>query len=257
MTLTEIIEAVQKKLSLTVDGKAGPQTWAAVHLAVVGKKPATSLSLDAVVRAVQKKLGVSVDGNPGPGTWTAIHKQIVGKAPVSPPQEPPAPPVVEGGKADSRSEENIATLHERVRPYARALISKAASQGIIIKVISGMRTYAEQDALYEQGRSKPGKIVTNARGGYSNHNFGVAFDIGIFTGSSDPEKAKTYVSESPVYKAIGALGTDIGLDWGGNWTSPKDEPHFQLRPAWAAGLAERAMLTKLRERKAAGKDYYA
>jgi hypothetical protein len=66
-----------------------------------------------------------------------------------------------------------------------------------------MRSFAEQDALYAQGRTKPGKIVTKARGGFSNHNFGVAFDIGVFKGGSDPEKAKTFVPESPLYKVIG------------------------------------------------------
>ena len=73
-------------------------------------------------------------------------------------------------------------------------------------------------------------MVTNARGGFSNHNFGIAIDITIFKGSTDPEQAKTSVFESPLYKVIGALGTEIGLEWGGNWISLKDEPHFQLRP---------------------------
>jgi peptidoglycan L-alanyl-D-glutamate endopeptidase CwlK len=69
--------------------------------------------------------------------------------------------------------------------------------------------------------------VTDARGGYSNHNFGVAFDIGVF------ESGK-YLDESPKYKAAGALGSDLGLEWGGNWKTIQDEPHFQLRPGWAS-----------------------
>jgi peptidoglycan L-alanyl-D-glutamate endopeptidase CwlK len=144
-----------------------------------------------------------------------------------------------------------------VRPFARALIEKAAGQGIIIKVISAMRTYAEQDKLFAQGRTEPGPIVTKVKGGHSNHNFGLAFDVGIFTGSSDPEKARNYVSSSPAYKAIGALGTDLGLEWGGNWKTFKDEPHFQLRPGWAAGMEERDMLAALRKRKDGGKDFFA
>jgi lysozyme family protein len=163
----------------------------------------------------------------------------------------------EGKIADSRSEKNIATLLPRVRPFARALIEKAANQGIIIKVTSGSRSFAEQDELFAQGRTKRGKIVSNARGGFSNHNFGIAFDVTIFKGSTDPEKATTPVFESPVYKAIGALGTELGLEWGGNWKTIVDEPHFQLRPGWAADLREREMLAELRERKDSGKDFFA
>lgn len=258
MSLDATIRAVQKQLAVIVDGKPGPATWGAIHLAVVGKKASAKAGLDAIIRVVQKKLAVYVDGNPGPNTWGAIHKAVVGKkAPdvISKPAD--AGLTGEGKKADSRSEGNIATLHVMVRPYIRALIEKAAGQGIIIKVISAMRTYAEQDKLYAKGRTAPGKRVTNAKGGYSNHNFGIAVDITIFKGSTDPEQAKTPVWESPLYKVVGSIGMDLGLDWGGNWTSFKDEPHFQLRPIWAVGMKESAMLTELRRRKAAGIDFYA
>ena len=127
---------------------------------------------------------------------------------------------------DDRSEKAIATLLPQVQPYARALVKKAAQHGITIKVIAGLRTYEEQNELFAQGRTKPGRIVTNARGGFSNHNFGIAFDVGVFEGAS-------YLGESPKYKAVGALGLDLGLEWGGNWKTFLDEPHFQLRPKWA------------------------
>jgi peptidoglycan L-alanyl-D-glutamate endopeptidase CwlK len=247
MSLDTTIRAIQKKLGVFVDGTPGPTTWGAIHLAVVGKKAADDAGLDGTIRAVQKKLGVFVDGNAGPTTWGAIHLAVVGE---NAPEEVKKP-------ADSRSEKNIATLHPRVRPFARALIEKAGGQGIIIKVTSATRTFAEQDELFAQGRTKPGKIVTKVRGGFSNHNFGIAIDITIFKGSSDPEKATTPVFESPLYKAIGALGTDLGLEWGGNWTSFKDEPHFQLRPGWAADMSERDMLTELRRRKESGEDFFA
>ncbi len=108
-------------------------------------------------------------------------------------------------------------------------------------MISATRTCEEQDALYEQSRTKPGRIVTSARGGYSNHNFGSAFDIGVF-------EAGRYLPESPAYKAVGALGVQFGLEWGGNWKSIQDEPHFPLRPAWAREMSERDMLAELRRR---------
>jgi peptidoglycan L-alanyl-D-glutamate endopeptidase CwlK len=198
------------------------------------------MNIEEIIFAIQKEIGVSVDGKAGPETWQAIYHRIVPKKP---------PPILDE-KVDSRSEKVIETLLPEVKPYARALIVKGAAAGITIKAISGLRTYAEQNALYEQGRSKPGKKVTNARGGYSNHNFGIAFDIGVFEGSK-------YIAESPKYKAIGAIGMDLGLGWGGNWKTIKDEPHFQLPPKWAAGMSERKMLAELRSRKESGKPFYA
>jgi peptidoglycan LD-endopeptidase CwlK len=197
MQINEMIEAIQRKLAIYVDGKAGPETWGAIYAAIV--RP--------TIQDVPRELAIS--------------------------------------RVDDRSERNIATLLPEVQPIARALVQKAASNGIAIKIISGHRTYAEQDALYAQGRTTPGEKVTNARGGYSNHNFGIAFDIGVFSGT-------TYLPESPKYKAVGVLGMDLGLEWGGNWTSIVDQPHFQLRPTWAEGMTERDMLAQLRERAANG-----
>ena len=199
------------------------------------------MTLDATIRAVQAKLGVTVDGNPGPQTWNSICRSLVGEPPV-----PSAPATL----ADERSERTIATLLPQVQPLARALIESAAAIGIAIKIISGTRTFAEQDALYEQGRTKSGRIVTNARGGYSNHNFGIAFDIGVFEGGR-------YLDESPAYKAVGALGMKLGLEWGGNWKTIQDEPHFQLRPAWASEMSERDMLAELRARRERGQSAFA
>ena len=198
------------------------------------------MTLDATIRAVQSKVGVTVDGNPGPKTWAAIHRTIVSDAPAA----------AIGKLADERSDRAIATLLPRVQPLARALVESAATIGIAIKVISGTRTYDEQNALYEQGRTNSGRIVTNARGGYSNHNFGIAFDIGVFEGGR-------YLEESPAYKAVGALGMKLGLDWGGSWRTITDEPHFQLRPAWAREMSERDMLAELRARRARGQSAFA
>lgn len=204
------------------------------------------MDIPAIIRAVQAELGLPVDGKADPQTWGAIYTRLV----PAPPAGQPAAALPLTATVDDRSETTIATLHGAVKPYARALVTKAADVGITIKIIGGTRTYAEQDALYAKGRTAPGPRVTNAKGGHSNHNFGIAFDVGVFQG-------KSYLGESPKYKAVGALGVELGLEWGGNWTSFKDQPHFQLRPAWAAGMSESAMLAELRARKAAGTDAYA
>ena len=202
------------------------------------------MKLEDMISAVQKKLGVQVDGKAGTETWGAIYAHIVKPAVGG---RPPAEAI---DVVDPRSEKNIATLLPEVRPIARALVQKAAQVGIQIKILSALRTYAEQDALYAQGRTTPGNRVTNARGGYSNHNFGIAFDVGVFEGTK-------YLPESVKYKAVGALGIDLGLEWGGSWKTIVDQPHFQLRPDWAAGITEKEMLAELRERTANGTPVYA
>lgn len=202
------------------------------------------MKIEDMISAIQKKLNIDVDGKAGPQTWGAIYEQLVGET-------------IDGLKpsnalalVDSRSEKTIATLLPEVQPIARALVQKAQGIGITIKIISGLRTFAEQDALYAQGRTADGHIVTNARGGYSNHNFGIAFDVGVFEGSK-------YLPESSKYSAVGALGVDLGLEWGGNWKTIVDQPHFQLRPSWAVGMAEKQMLAQLRQRKNDNQGFYA
>ena len=202
------------------------------------------MQITEMIEAVQKKLGVQVDGHAGPETWGAIYAAVVKKTIAG------QPPELAIATVDARSEAVIATLLPEVQPIARALVQKAAAIDIQIKVISGSRTYAEQDALYAKGRTEPGDKVTNAKGGYSNHNFGMAFDIGVFSGNK-------YLPDSPKYKAVGTLGLELRLEWGGNWTSIVDQPHFQLRPAWAADLSEKELLAALRDRVATGTPVYA
>lgn len=60
--------------------------------------------------------------------------------------------------------------------------------------------------------------------------------------------------ESPRYKAVGALGMELGLEWGGNWRTIVDQVHYPLCPAWAAGLPECSMLAELRKRKSLGEE---
>lgn len=201
------------------------------------------MRIEDIIAAVQSALGIDVDGKAGPQTWGAIYERLVKKKIDG---EKPSEAIA---AVDSRSEKVIATLLPEVQPIARTLVQKAAASGITIRIISGLRTYEEQNALYAQGRTAPGNIVTNARGGYSNHNFGIAFDVGVF------ERNK-YLPDSPKYKAVGALGMDLGLEWGGNWKTIVDQAHFQLRPAWAADLTQRQMLAALRSRRDSGQSIY-
>ena len=125
-------------------------------------------------------------------------------------------------KFDARSEKNIKTLVPKAQEKARAFLQKVREADINAKIIDGNRTFAEQDALFAIGRTKAGHIVTNARAGFSNHNFGVAWDIGIFDGTR-------YITESPLYDKAGKIGKGLGLEWGGDFNSIIDKPHFQCK----------------------------
>jgi peptidoglycan L-alanyl-D-glutamate endopeptidase CwlK len=124
------------------------------------------------------------------------------------------------GTFDSRSEKNIATLHIKAQDLARQFMKAAAGYEVTVRIISGTRTYAEQDALF----AKIPK-VTKAKGGQSNHNFGIAWDVGLFNGGEylDGNTA----AETALYKKLSQL-KPAGLDWGGDWTSFKDFPHYQV-----------------------------
>jgi peptidoglycan L-alanyl-D-glutamate endopeptidase CwlK len=147
---------------------------------------------------------------------------------------------------DERTERNIATLHPRAQQKAREFMQLVVplmkSKNVDVRIISGLRTYAEQQALYDQGRTKPGPIVTKARPGFSNHNFGTAWDIGLFEG-------KKYLTNSPLYKEVGEISRSLGLTWGGDFKSFKDYPHYEVK----TGLT----LAQMRERAAQKKDIFA
>jgi peptidoglycan L-alanyl-D-glutamate endopeptidase CwlK len=128
------------------------------------------------------------------------------------------------GTFDPRTEGYIQTLQpdaqRRARHFLTAVSAQLSAEGLSVKVISGTRTYEEQDELFARGRTKPGPVVTRARGGQSNHNFGVAWDIGIF-------RHGEYIPESELYRKAGVIGKGHGLEWGGDWKGIQDEPHFQ------------------------------
>ena len=123
-------------------------------------------------------------------------------------------------QADPRSERNIATLEPVTAKLAREHLRRLHAEGLNFKITSGTRTFAEQAKIYAQGRTAPGKIVTRAKPGSSWHNFGVAYDITLFSG-------KNPVWESPKYTRAGEIGEELGLRWGGRFKSLVDRPHFE------------------------------
>jgi peptidoglycan LD-endopeptidase CwlK len=127
---------------------------------------------------------------------------------------------------DATSEQRLALVHPTLAAKVQAAFAALSAQGTYFCVAQGLRTYAEQDALYAQGRTTPGHIVTNARGGYSNHNFGCAVDCYPYL--SGPGGAINWSANSPQFRAMVSALESQGLTWGGSWTSLPDAPHFQL-----------------------------
>ena len=114
----------------------------------------------------------------------------------------------------------------KVKRLRDRLISFCKIVGIDLVVTSEFRSSAEQDKLYAQGRATPGNIVTNARGGESMHNYGIAFDVAI------NRNGKYDYNITPF---IGWLGEFIGLEWGGRWSNFKDVNHFQYTCGYTLG----------------------
>ncbi len=129
------------------------------------------------------------------------------------------------GSFDARSESNIITLLPIAQKRARLFLQQCEATGFDVRIISGTRTFAEQNILYAQGRTTPGPIVTNARGGQSNHNFGIAWDIGLF----DEDGSYNQNDRDYITVAHHVLPLMNNIEWGGNWHSIVDYPHYQLQ----------------------------
>lgn len=119
------------------------------------------------------------------------------------------------------SSRSIVDLEPAVAERARDLVARAHDAGYRVVITQTRRSIDEQNRLFASGRSVPGKVITNARGGYSWHNFGLAFDVAFLTLAHD-------VVWSGPWEEIGALGRDLGLTWGGDFANFPDRPHFEF-----------------------------
>lgn len=109
-----------------------------------------------------------------------------------------------------------------VRQRVDRFLASAKAQGIDLLVTSTYRDNASQDALYAQGRTTPGKVVTNARAGQSFHNYRCALDVVPIRNGKPVWNAK-----DSIWQTVGALGKQAGLEWAGDWKRFKEFAHFQ------------------------------
>ncbi|MBD8009290.1 LysM peptidoglycan-binding domain-containing protein [Acinetobacter pecorum] len=134
-------------------------------------------------------------------------------------------------KVSQRNEKSIAKLHPQVQDKIRKFINDVYTKHQVqLVIVQDYRTYTQQDALYAKGRTASGSVVTNARGGQSNHNFALAVDVfPLWEDGKLHMDVKSDQKNIKILKKIAPIGKGIGLEWGGDWKSIIDNPHFQLK----------------------------
>ncbi len=143
-----------------------------------------------------------------------------------------------GGKSSGANDvtKDIGALHPAMRDSVRAVIDELAAMGVEVRVTETYRDPARQDALFAQGRTTDGPIVTNARGGSSYHNYAVAVDIVPVSVIG----TKNWSPNHPHWAKVGEVVQRHGFTWGGNFSSITDKPHFQMQ---GISIAELRQLT--------------
>lgn len=135
------------------------------------------------------------------------------------------------------------SIREEVNYIYRAQIVPALTGRAICRFAYTLRTFAEQDALYAQGRTKlfdaNGKrlgVVTKAKGGQSIHNYGLALDIVLIKDKDGNGTFETATWEDNIdfdkdgkadWMEVVEILKRNNWVWGGDWTSFKDKPHFE------------------------------
>ncbi|EAF9904380.1 alkaline phosphatase [Listeria monocytogenes] len=148
---------------------------------------------------------------------------------------------------------NVSGMNKSVADKTRNVIKKMSKQGIYLCVAQGYRSSAEQNALYAQGRTKPGAVVTNAKGGQSNHNYGVAVDLCLYTSDG---KNVIWESTTSRWKTVVSAMKAEGFEWGGDWKSFKDYPHFELYDAAGGEKAPSTSTSKPKPSASSNKNVY-
>lgn len=171
--------------------------------------------------------GGAYDVNFGPLTEQAVQRYQLVKGIVS----RGTPSTTGYGRVGPKTRETLnggnipPALYPQVQQKRDLLITLMEAVGNPVKVTDEFRSVAEQDDLYAQGRTRPGAIVTNAKGGDSFHNWRCAFDVAFVKGNG--------ISYDGPWEMLGKVGEAIGLEWGGRWTGFTDKPHFQFSAGYA------------------------
>lgn len=148
----------------------------------------------------------------------------LGKTPINIPDAVMASKLVPA--IEAHNEKMIAELDPEFQPQVREILAMGEKFNVIVAIKSGHRSIEEQEAAYAQGRTKPGKIVTQVRGGDSWHNHRRAVDLIAI----DPDTGGRIFGDKSI-PILTALARQIQarhpeIVWGGVWDL-KDYPHFE------------------------------
>lgn len=123
--------------------------------------------------------------------------------------------------AGSATVKGMASLEADARKKFEQFFARAKKAGYTLMLVSARRDCAKQDNLYAQGRTKPGKIITYAKCGESDHNLGLAIDVApVINGKVNYKVPKGY------WEGLAKIANSLGLGWGGRWANLKDVVHF-------------------------------
>ena len=120
------------------------------------------------------------------------------------------------------SSRSIDDLSPPVKERVKRFLEECGHQGIDLLVTSTYRDDESQDLLYAQGRTAAGRIITQAKGGDSFHNYRCALDV-VPLVNGKPDWDGTH----DIWERVGAIGKANGLDWAGDWKSFRELAHFQ------------------------------
>ena len=127
---------------------------------------------------------------------------------------------------DDLSEDRLALVNPILADKVR-ILANMLYPPIIIRVTEGLRSWNEQQRLYEQGRTTPGKIVTNCPGGHSWHQYGLAVDV-CPNDESKPVWTPDWNENHPNWKRIEQVAASMGFTCGCAFRTRPDDPHLQL-----------------------------
>lgn len=213
----QAVGSYQDEYKLTRDGVVGPVTWKVLIDNVKAVQRLLNargynagypdgwfgqMTRNAVIR-FQKDNGLIQDGIVNPRTRRRLFN-----------------PYPKDNYEYRPSSNSLSTLDPYVAQLATKFLELTKANNLDVRILYAFRSWDEQDRLYAQGRTTPGSIITNARGGDSFHNWGLAFDAAPFENgviSTDMEK----------FNLMGRFGEQAGLEWGGRFKDLLDLPHFQ------------------------------
>ena len=127
------------------------------------------------------------------------------------------------------SSRKLTDLHPQMQSMVTRFLANARAAGIDLLVTCTYRSNEEQAALYAIGRTKPGRIVTNAKPGRSTHNNTLDGKPAALAVDVVPlrDGKPVWSAADPVWKRVGEIGEKVGLEWAGRWTTFREYPHFQ------------------------------